>query len=518
MPFVDGVDYDTSASFSKEQLLAITANQVAAYLNLKAYGTPTPGPSDRPIHGRSNSLAFQKKAISHFMPLRSMQWDDIYERGNPTRSSAVNDVITKVKKYEVRREGVTSAARRPLEWEEFYLLLVLVRHLYADSDLWFFLSAVFCLQWQIIGRIDDVMKLAKSTVLFNRREPSTLCVKMSWSKNITEERESPTQILFGAMDPLICPLLNLAAWLEGGEDSGSLLFCAHRSNRFVSSVIQTIFNSNLFHSMKEGLLGTHSVRKGAASYAARFGIVRDWIMCRGRWRGKKRQVDTYIEIDLPYPDARVASILTGPRGPCKYAVKGGTQISDEVIRSLVPKIYSAFGGDIASVLVLPLLWAAYEENMTVNGYTLPIIPPSLTSAIKERWIAAGNSPVENPIEKISLGVQQFGDQLVIVPIRHPGKENGVVAARTDGEEEEHAGADGGVAPATNAGSEGYWAGKSEVELLFSQQFQMQQRIEDLCEEMNNLFTVQKLYLRKMNTNVKGLLLKLLSVPILYRGK
>ena len=56
--FVDGVDYDTSASFSKEQLLAITANQVAAYLNLTAYGTPTPGPSDYPIHGRSNSLAF----------------------------------------------------------------------------------------------------------------------------------------------------------------------------------------------------------------------------------------------------------------------------------------------------------------------------------------------------------------------------------------------------------------------------------------------------------------------------
>ena len=138
MSFVDGVDYDTSASFSEEQLQAITANQVAAYLNLKAYGKSTPVLSDRPIHGQSNLLVFQKKAISHFMPLRSMQWDDIYQRGNPTRSSAVNDVITKVKKYEVRREGVTSAARHPLEWEEFCSLLVLAHHLYADIDLWFF--------------------------------------------------------------------------------------------------------------------------------------------------------------------------------------------------------------------------------------------------------------------------------------------------------------------------------------------------------------------------------------------
>jgi hypothetical protein len=52
---------------------------------------------------------------------------------------------------------------------------------------WFFLTAVFCLQWQIIGRIDDVMKLAKGSLLFNAREPSTLNVKMTWSKNIREE-------------------------------------------------------------------------------------------------------------------------------------------------------------------------------------------------------------------------------------------------------------------------------------------------------------------------------------------
>ena len=54
--------------------------------------------------------------------------------------------------------------------------------------------------------------------------------------------------------------------------------------------------------------------------------------------------------------------------------------------------------------------------MTVNWYTLPIIHSSLTSAIKKVWIAAGNSSVDNPIEKISLGVQQFGNQLVIVAI------------------------------------------------------------------------------------------------------
>ena len=43
---------------------------------------------------------------------------------------------------------------------------------------------------------------------------------MNWLKNISKERESRMQILSGAMDLLICLLLNIAAWLKGGEDYG----------------------------------------------------------------------------------------------------------------------------------------------------------------------------------------------------------------------------------------------------------------------------------------------------------
>ena len=64
--------------------------------------------------------------------------------------------------------------------------------------------------------------------------------------------------------------------------------------------------------------------------------------------------------------------------------------------------------------------------------------------------------------------------------------------------------EGGVAPATNAGSNGSWAGKSsiEVETLFLQQFILQQRMEDLCQEIISLFGVQRSYLHNMNTSVK----------------
>ena len=218
----------------------------------------------------------------------------------------------KGKIVKVGQEGVSSQARHALEWGEFYLMLSLVHHLHADGKLWFFM-VVFCLEWQIICQIDDVMKLAKSMLLFNPRELLTLNIKLNWSKNIREERDCPTQIVFGAMDPLVCPLLNLAAWLEGGDNHGLLLFGSYRTNSAVSNLLDKIFSSELFQRvMTVGLLGTHSIPKGAASYAACFGMTRDWICCRGRWRMKKQQVDTYIEMMLPYPNAFVASVLTGP--------------------------------------------------------------------------------------------------------------------------------------------------------------------------------------------------------------
>ena len=57
-----------------------------------------------------------------------MIWDPIQKEGNPTRSSEVNDVITKVKKFEVRKEGVVSKARRPLEYDEFINLIKMLQN------------------------------------------------------------------------------------------------------------------------------------------------------------------------------------------------------------------------------------------------------------------------------------------------------------------------------------------------------------------------------------------------------
>ena len=95
--FLDGITYlddaDGIIPFTQDRLLRITDEDVANYLRLKAFGTPTPAFDACPIYCRSDTLYYHKKALSQFMPRRSMKWDDVSKIGNPTMSEAVNKVI-----------------------------------------------------------------------------------------------------------------------------------------------------------------------------------------------------------------------------------------------------------------------------------------------------------------------------------------------------------------------------------------------------------------------------------------
>ena len=113
MNWRDEAAYERDHEFTQEELGGITADEIASWFNQRAYGTDTPGRNDRPIHMRSNSLLYLKKALSWFMPNRHHQWNGLTNVGNPTRSRAVNDMIKRVKKFEARRQGAPSKARRP---------------------------------------------------------------------------------------------------------------------------------------------------------------------------------------------------------------------------------------------------------------------------------------------------------------------------------------------------------------------------------------------------------------------
>jgi hypothetical protein len=69
MSFVDGVQYDRNQTFESAVFGELQPEQIVAWMKNKVYGTATPGPNDRCDRGRSSSLEFYKKALSHYMEI-----------------------------------------------------------------------------------------------------------------------------------------------------------------------------------------------------------------------------------------------------------------------------------------------------------------------------------------------------------------------------------------------------------------------------------------------------------------
>jgi hypothetical protein len=80
---------------------------------------------------------------------------------------------------------------------------------------------------------------------------------------------------------------------------------------------QNIFKRDEFQAA--GLLDIHSIRKFAATHVCLCGILKDNKDTRGRRKGKKRVSDQNDDVELPYPDCKVAEQLCIGR-PCHYLI------------------------------------------------------------------------------------------------------------------------------------------------------------------------------------------------------
>ncbi|OWZ03196.1 hypothetical protein PHMEG_00025112 [Phytophthora megakarya] len=422
MSFKDDSTYATDHTFTMESLLEITPGHICHWMNKRAYGEPEPSDDAKPVSARSSTLEFAKKAISSFMPRVNATWDPVSEQGNPTRSDAVNKLIKKVKRFEVRREGADSNARRAIEFDEFVNLLELVRMDQERNGIKYMIGSVLTLQWHIVARIDDMMKLKFDNFSANTQFPLTLLIQVRWSKNISEERDAPVQILFGSLDPRIldprmCALLNLAVYIETTATSMESEFVYGNPNdgdRVVRRVLQDTFENPGFKKLKSGKLGTHSLRKGAATYCTRCGFTKDNVNRRGRWRMRKDVVDAYIDTTQPYPDACTAAALSGPLGPCFYRVREGINSIDTrlLVDEIAPNVKRHMGEAIAKTLALPLLWAALQQS----DDDFVLLPDRLKQRVIQAYKTTGGNVELNPVDRETFYVVGDGSHLNLVAI------------------------------------------------------------------------------------------------------
>lgn len=369
----DEIQYAKDHEFTEAELTALVPGDICRFMKWKAYGNPDANiEMDNPTEGRSSALEFYKKAISFFIPMRNATWNPTMSCGNPTRSVQVNELIKKVKKKEVRRQGAPSQARREMEEAEFLQTNELLNGEQGVKKR-FMLPAAAKFQFQMVARVDDVAHFKEEDLKPHPQFDFVLHARMGWSKNVLEERDAPDQIILGAFNSYFCCILGLAIFLEawkeyGIGDTNPFLFGESNdpdiTKNWMSDQWRQVWNSEVFVRHANGPLGTHSFRKFPATRARRMGCDKDDIDSRGRWR-KLRVQDRYVSANLPFPDAKVASALC-VGGPCKYELVNGGGITQEWLREVVvPNIIGKPGiaNRVADVLALPLLWAAMDNEM-----------------------------------------------------------------------------------------------------------------------------------------------------------
>ena len=119
----------------------------------------------------------------------------------------------------------------------------------------------------------------------------TLQLKVSWSKNVREERGCLDQILLGSNDADFCILLALSCYLESRlstSEQGKYLFGTSdderepdRVNSWYSRNLREMWRIPDFSrvsSQTEGSLGSHSLHKFSVTYLPRMAL--QWLRLR----------------------------------------------------------------------------------------------------------------------------------------------------------------------------------------------------------------------------------------------
>jgi hypothetical protein len=205
-----------------------------------------------------------------------------------------------------------------------------------------------------------------------------LQTKVSWSKNVMEERACPDQLLIGAAGTDFCILLALACYLESRlktNRNGRYLFGDRddefepdRANERYCRTLRQCWSDPEFLGLMvkvKGSLGSHSNCKFPATWCAENGSSDPEVDIRGRWKGNKNGwvVNRYISVEQLPTDAKLAGFLA-VGGPVWYKLKADSHVSNSFLQGIVTPCMST----LALTKATPSLmcWRCHFHGRTMN--------------------------------------------------------------------------------------------------------------------------------------------------------
>ena len=503
MNSIHGKNFRAGYKWTQSELLAVTPEKIMKYLKLKIYKDANADPDVvAPVNYRSNTIKCWKKAWSFFMVNKMTNWDEVTKRGNPTRCADINSLIGSMIKMEVARRGMPSHARRPLTPDEYGGIIDQLGQ--GDSIVGAWLCAFFAFQVALIARVDDTAKLrAFSVQPFHAFLDYGITVMLCWAKNCREQRDAPTQIVFGAADWRYCVLSLLGVYLETNfeahaDNDSNFVFdlvnahCPVAIKESVASHLRTLLEATEIEDLAAevaGNIGTHSLRKFAVTTARSSGCSKDDVDVRGRWKSTSRQQDAYADTTIPYIDGKVAAALCRG-GPIAYLVKEESGVTDDwILTHVVPRTAAAFPKKVATVFGRALLWKVFAASVSeknshcIPGSTFERVMQAFNDLGDRCNLAAG----ENPVARLPLGVTGVDATLIVDVIMTGDRDGG--------------GDDGG-----GGGRNGDWRvtgalDRQEVRLLGSQILHLRRDFSDLREEVGRGAYINRAAFGRLTKNV-----------------
>lgn len=433
--FHGGVDYPADKTFTREELLELEPMIIKRWLANKAYGDPEynlDNQGDCPIHVRSNTLEFAKKAVSFFMPNRTPAWVDGV--GNPTKSKLINNLLKEVKALESRQEAVMDKSMRPLTEAEFRRTLQLF-HAQKDWRTKFKFTTMLVMQYHLMARMDDVAHLETSHLQSHTNFDFCLQTRIRKSQHASNEQEPeffPDQILLGSIDSLSCVITHLGLYLEtflANARQSKYLFTSSATQITPKNLMQiyrtrldsVVLQSPMFRALAPSgdprRIGAPSYIKFPFQHAIEKGAPPEDVHIRGR--SKKRAArrigltnprnNDPPTID-PCKDAKVASLLC-VGGPIKYKLRPDIVITDEwLFENIVPNIHRRYADDpnMCKTLALSILCVALEGGSTSS---IPV-PQEIRERVRQAYAGLGLDET-HPVMKIPLHVYRRDEQLMI---------------------------------------------------------------------------------------------------------
>jgi hypothetical protein len=421
--FLHQKKYEKNHEFNDEQLRDVTHRQVLSWFTFQCFGSVKPVFDDklRALY-RKETVMYWKKALSYFLSPEQ------------TRSDEMNKFIKFIGQLQVRKRGKPSKGRHSLSNIGFQRLL---QGLKKDNEndrkkngksqnraqiRKYGVPAMLCYQFAMIGRIDDCTQVLVENLQCHDRFPTyALKSRMTWSKNVMDERDAPWQILLGSMVTECCVFVNVGIWLEiqlertPGSQMSPYIFSfsndfsvplgGKKASSAASKMIAAVFGSDDF--FKGSKAGTHSIRKYAATHCRNEGISKDDVESRGRWRDGRRVSNRYEDPTLPFVDVRACEKLC-QGGACTYVAQPGCVTQEFLCSHVVPAIATKFGANVAIVLGSAVMWTIFSSHSDM-------VPDIIRSRVIQAYDALHNKipNAVNPIERRNLVIAGEGSNFTL---------------------------------------------------------------------------------------------------------